>query len=89
MSKQTICASGMVYNETDLMFLDWKRRQRKPISVYAVKMTVDFIIDSTRGKINGSAGDWLLQNEAGELSVCDDVTFKAEFEREVYNLDDE
>ena len=45
----------------------WMEVRKKPIIVYALRMLMDFEVDTLEGTHRGKAGDYLLKGVEGEL----------------------
>ena len=59
----------------------WRTYCPRPAAIQAVRMTAPFEV---AGKMQGEAGDWLIEAAEGELHVCEDSVF-----REAYELAEE
>jgi hypothetical protein len=55
----------------------WRRRGEV---VIAQRMLESFTTHNLYRGITGKAGDWMITGSAGERSVCDDATFRANYE---------
>ena len=60
--------------------IDWMDVRKKPITVSALKMLVDFEVDTLEGTHHGNAGDYLLKGSQGELYPVKKEIFEATYD---------
>ena len=52
---------------------------KKPIPVRVVQMKEPFTVETKEGKLDGKAGDYLIEGVFGELYPCDRVIFESTY----------
>ena len=65
MSNEVRTKDGTVCTPAETV--EWMDVRKKPIMVNALKMCVDFEVDTLEGTHNGNAGDYLMKGIDGEL----------------------
>ncbi len=54
---------------------------KKPVTIHAVRVFLDFQVETLEGTMSGNAGDWLIQGVEGELYPCKPNVFDKTYEK--------
>jgi hypothetical protein len=54
---------------------------KRPIKVRAIQVAHNFTVDTLEGKMDGKAGDYLIEGVKGELYICKEDIFNMTYKR--------
>ena len=60
---------------------DWFYCKKKPVTIKAIRMDVDFEVKTLEGVHTGKAGDYLLKGIRGEIYPCRKDIFEETYEQ--------